>query len=120
MSELIGKLRLADLPAAAEALRAQVREFLRVALPAAPAHVRARSWMGFDAQFSRALAERGWVGVTMPRLFGGAELDAFSRYVLVEELLCAGAPVSAHWIADRQSAPLILRFGSQAQQTARG
>ena len=117
MSELIGKLRLADLPAAAEALRAQVREFLCVALPAAPAHVRARSWMGFDAQFSRALAERGWVGVTMPRRFGGAELDAFSRYVLVEELLCAGAPVSAHWIADRQSAPLILRFGSQAQQT---
>ena len=117
MSELIRGLRLAELPASAEALRSQVREFLRVALPVAPAHVRARSWMGFDAQFSRALAERGWVGVTMPRRFGGAELDAFSRYVLVEELLCAGAPVSAHWIADRQSAPLILRFGSQAQQT---
>ena len=35
---------------------------------------------------------------------------------LVEELLAAGAPVSAHWIADRQSAPLILRYGSETQR----
>jgi alkylation response protein AidB-like acyl-CoA dehydrogenase len=38
------------------------------------------------------------------------------RYVVTEELLAAGAPVGAHWIADRQSAPLILRFGSEAQR----
>lgn len=116
MSELLQQLRLASLPAEAEALRTEVRAFLRDAMPATPAHIRARSWMGFDANFSRALAARGWVGVTMPRAFGGAELDAFSRYVLVEELLCAGAPVAAHWIADRQSAPLILKFGTPAQQ----
>jgi hypothetical protein len=38
------------------------------------------------------------------------------RYVLVEELLAVGAPVAAHWIADRQSGPLILRYGSATQQ----
>ena len=48
--------------------------------------------MGFDAGFSRALASRGWVGVTLPAEYGGANLDAFDRYVLVEELLAAGAP----------------------------
>ena len=116
MTGLLSNLRVARLPPAAEALRSEVRAFIRDALPAAPAHVRARSWMGFDTEFSRALAARGWVGVTLPRQFGGAEFDAFSRYVLVEELLCAGAPVSAHWIADRQSGPLILRFGTAAQQ----
>jgi alkylation response protein AidB-like acyl-CoA dehydrogenase len=72
--------------------------------------------MGFDADFSRRLARRGWVGVTLPKAYGGAELDAFCRFVLVEELLCAGAPVAAHWIADRQSGPLILRYGTEAQR----
>jgi alkylation response protein AidB-like acyl-CoA dehydrogenase len=43
-------------------------------------------------------------------------MDAFSRFVLVEELLCAGAPVSAHWIADRQSGPLINKFGDEMQR----
>ena len=72
--------------------------------------------MGFDAEFSRKLAARGWVGVTLPKEYGGANLDAFSRFVLVEELLAAGAPVSAHWIADRQSGPLINKFGTEAQR----
>ncbi|MEI7783909.1 MAG: acyl-CoA dehydrogenase family protein [Betaproteobacteria bacterium] len=116
MTSLLGQLRLAELPAHAEALRAQVKAFLAEALePAAPSR-RARSWMGFDANFSRRLAQRGWVGVTLPAQYGGAELDAFARYVLVEELLAVGAPVSAHWIADRQSGPLILKFGSDAQK----
>ena len=72
--------------------------------------------MGFDAGFSKKLAARGWVGVTLPARYGGASMDAFSRYVLVEELLAVGAPVSAHWIADRQSGPLILKFGTDAQK----
>jgi alkylation response protein AidB-like acyl-CoA dehydrogenase len=72
--------------------------------------------MGFDAAFSRKLAQRGWVGLTLPAQYGGAELDAFARYVLVEELLAVGAPVAAHWIADRQSGPLIAKFGTEAQK----
>lgn len=116
MSSLLSQLRLATLPAHAQALRADVKVFLAEALEPAPPHVRARSWMGFDAAFSRKLAARGWVGVTLPQQYGGADLDAFSRYVLVEELLAVGAPVSAHWIADRQSGPLILKFGSDTQK----
>ena len=116
MSTLLSQLRLAALPPAAMALRAEIKAFLAEALEPAPPHVRARSWMGFDAGFSRRLAARGWVGVTLPAAYGGANIDAFSRYVLVEELLAAGAPVSAHWIADRQSGPLILKFGTDAQK----
>ena len=116
MSRLLSELRLAALPPAAQALRSDIKAFLAASLEPAPAHVRARSWMGFDAAFSRLLAARGWVGVTLPTEYGGASLDAFSRYVLVEELLAVGAPVAAHWIADRQSGPLILKFGTEAQK----
>jgi len=116
MSTLLDRFEPAALPAAAEAFRAEVRDFLADQMPPLPADRRARSWMGFDAVFSRKLAARGWVGVTLPRAHGGAQMDAFSRFVLVEELLTAGAPVSAHWIADRQSGPLIHKFGSEAQR----
>jgi alkylation response protein AidB-like acyl-CoA dehydrogenase len=36
--------------------------------------------------------------------------------VVVEETLAAGAPVSAHWIADRQSGPTLLKFGTEEQR----
>ncbi|RZL91496.1 MAG: acyl-CoA dehydrogenase [Variovorax sp.] len=115
-THLLEAFRLAKLPEEAEAFRAEVRTFLATHLaPAAPA-VRARTWMGFDAAFSRRLAERGWVGITLPASYGGAGLDAFRRFVLVEEMLAASAPVAAHWIADRQSGPLIHKFGTEAQK----
>lgn len=37
------------------------------------------------------------------------------RYVVLEELLAAGAPVGAHWIADRQTGTLILRYGHESE-----
>jgi len=104
------------IPPQDEALRARIRAFLAEATRDMPADRRARSWMGFDAEFSRKLAAQGWVGLTLPKKYGGAELGHFARYILVEELLCSGAPVSAHWIADRQSAPLILNYGTEAQR----
>lgn len=116
MSQLLSSLRYARLPDTAENFRSEVRAFLRSEWTPPPAHIRARSWMGFDPGFSRKLAQQGWVGLTLPVEYGGAGLDAYSRFVLVEELLTAGAPVAAHWIADRQSGPLILRFGTETQR----
>jgi hypothetical protein len=106
----------ASVPAGAEEFRTQVKIFLAEKLPDRPSYVRARTWSAFDAQFSRALADRGWLGLTLPKQYGGGGYDAFSRFVLVEELLIAGAPVAAHWIGDRQSGPLILRYGSEEQR----
>ena len=116
MSNLLSAFRLARLPVETNPFRAEVKAFLQSSFEPAPPDIRARSWMGFSAAFSQKLAARGWVGVTLPAQYGGASLDAFSRFVLVEELLAAGAPVSAHWIADRQSGPLILKFGTEAQR----
>ena len=113
---MLEPLSLTPLPKEAEALRPAVREFVRSYTGKVPLEQRARSWMGFDADFSRALAQRGWVGVTLPKQYGGAGLDAFSRFVLIEELLGNSTPVAAHWIADRQSGPLILKYGTQQQK----
>lgn len=113
---MLAPLPLARIPEEDEALREPVRAFLREALVGMPPEKRARSWMGFDAYFSHKMAAKGWVGLTLPKKYGGAGRSPFARFVLVEEMLAAGAPVAAHWIADRQSAPLILRYGSEAQR----
>ncbi|MFC7610889.1 acyl-CoA dehydrogenase family protein [Teichococcus aestuarii] len=113
---MLAALPLSAIPAEDEALRPAIRAFLAEQVPQIPPERRARSWMGFDAGFSRALGGQGWLGLTFPEEYGGAGRGPFARYVLVEELLAAGAPVSAHWIADRQSGPLILRFGTEAQR----
>ena len=103
-------------PSTLDGFRQEVRAFLNEELGDMPVHERARTWMGTDIAFSRQLAKRGWLGLTIPTSHGGAGKDFMARFVLSEELLVAGAPVAAHWIADRQSAPLIMRYGTEAQQ----
>jgi alkylation response protein AidB-like acyl-CoA dehydrogenase len=107
---------LLDLPPEAEQLRGEVRAFLRETVGGAAPHRRARSWGGHDPEFSRKVGARGWIGMTWPKQYGGHERSALERYVVLEEMLAAGAPVSAHWVADRQSGPLLLRFGTEAQR----
>src|SRR5688500_2268833 len=86
----------------AEQFRAEVRVFLEEALRGTSAELRAGSWMNADITFSRRLADRGWIGMTWPSQYGGSDRSNMLRYVLLEEMLAAGAPVGAHWIGDRQ------------------
>jgi len=102
-----------ELPPQLQALREDVRAFLKGFSSQWSSAQRARSWDGYDPAFSRALGARGWIGMTWPKRYGGGEHSALERYVVLEELLFAGAPVVAHWIADRQSGPLLLRFGTE-------
>lgn len=101
---------------AAEILRAEVRDFLSAAMRDIPAHIRAKNWSGTDREFSRKLGARGWVGMRLPKQYGGHERNALDRYVVLEELLAAGAPVGSHWVADRQSGPLLLRHATESQK----
>src|SRR5271166_1219105 len=101
---------------AAESLRAEVRTFVAAELAHRNSVDRAQSWSGFDPAFSRKIAQQGWIGMTFPQQYGGHGRTALERYVVLEEMLAAGAPVSAHWIADRQSGPLLLRVGTEEQK----
>jgi acyl-CoA dehydrogenase len=107
---------LRDTPPEAPALRAELRAFLAEAGRDWSPMVRAYSWMAFDRDFSRAVGERGWIGMTWPKAYGGGERTAMDRYVVLEEMLAVGAPVAAHWIGDRQSGPLLLRLGTEEQR----
>lgn len=98
-------------------LRAEVRAFLREHAAGWTTIDWARSWIGFDREFSRAVGARGWIGMTWPKPYGHAR-SQIERYIVVEEMLAAGAPVAAHWIADRQSGPLILSRGTDEQKQA--
>lgn len=109
-------LSLSETPQGTQALRQKVRALIARHVVQRPADQRARSWMGWDRDFTRALAAEGLVGLTLPTEYGGGGLGPFERFAVVEELLAAGAPVAAHWIADRQSAPLILKFGTEEQR----
>jgi len=105
------------LDAACGELRAQVREFLRDERAAGRFEPACDSWLrGADRAFSRKLGERGWLGMTWPKRYGGHERSQRERYVVIEELLAAGAPVAGHWIAERQVGSSILRHGTEEQK----
>ena len=98
-----------------EVLREEVRQFL----DDNSEHLETRNSdfvTGHDPVFSKKLGDKGWIGMTWPVELGGGSKTFFERYVVTEELLAAGAPVSAHWIADRQSGPLLLNYGTETQK----
>jgi alkylation response protein AidB-like acyl-CoA dehydrogenase len=109
-------------PVAAEtpelgALRREVRAFVADEIAQHRWDPGVDSWLtGWDPSFSKRLAERGWLGMTIPPEYGGHGRGFLERFAVTEELLAAGAPVAFHWIADRQVAPNLLRFGTEEQK----
>lgn len=96
-----------------ELLRAEVREFL---VNWQGDRHGAASFSGFDPAFTQALAIRGWIGMGFPKRYGGGGYGFMERLIVLEELLAVRAPVFAHAVAERQSGPLLLRFGSERQR----
>lgn len=113
---MLDSLEFSSVPDEDEAIRPVLRAFLDESLVHLPHDIRARSWMGHDPDFSRRLAAQGWVGMTLPTEYGGQGRSYFARFVVAEELLAASVPVGAHWVAERQSGPLILHYGTEEQR----
>jgi acyl-CoA dehydrogenase len=106
-----------NLPARTAGLRADVRRFLADEQAAGLWTARADSWLsGWDERFSAELGRHGWLGMTIPTEYGGRGASALDRYVVTEELLAAGAPIAAHWVADRQIGASLMRFGTDEQR----
>ena len=98
-------------------LRGSLRDFLagdRAAFGWEPA---VDAWLSsWDEDFSARLGDAGFLGLTIPPEYGGRGLGHLHRYVVTEELLACGAPVAAHWIADRQVGPGLLSYGTEEQR----
>ena len=75
-----------------------------------------RGWPGGTRSSPRGWARPDSIGLTIPQRYGGHGLGHLHRYVVTEELIAAGAPVAAHWTADRQVAPGLLTYGSEEQR----
>ena len=98
-------------------LRLEVREFVKNIFKKNCITPSPDAWVfGANTDFSKQLGKKGWLGMSFPKKYGGHERSMLERYVVTEELLVSGAPVAAHWIADRQSGSQILRFGTEEQK----
>lgn len=105
------------LPPEADEMRRKVRGFLKEERDNGRYAAHRTSWSTFDPEFSKRAAKAGFIGMTWPKRYGGAEYSNLQRFVVTEEMLAAGAPGGAHWIADRQSGPQILKHGSERART---
>lgn len=98
-------------------LRARVREFIAADHAEFGWQPEIDAWLcGADPAFSARLGAAGFLGLTIPTEYGGHGLGHLHRYVVTEELLLSGAPVAAHWFADRQVAPGLLTYGTEEQR----
>jgi len=103
------------LPPECEQLRAEVRAFLAEEIAAGsfePGGVRTPG-SSRSAEFSRRVGARGWIGMTWPKKYGGHERSFLERFVVTEEFQAVNAPVRLHFVADRQSGPMLLKYAPE-------
>jgi len=106
----------AELTEGERELQGEVRAFLARELPRGTFTPGLGMGAPRDRAFSAKLAAQGWLGMALPARYGGHDRSAVDRFVVTEELLRWGAPVGHHWVADRQTGPVINRFGSEEQK----
>jgi acyl-CoA dehydrogenase len=102
------------LPPECERLRDEVRAFVAEEMEAGD--IKSNGATGgdsFNRDFSRKVGAKGWLGMTWPKKYGGHERTFLERYVVTEELRVANAPVRLHFVADRQSGPILLRYAPE-------
>jgi acyl-CoA dehydrogenase len=102
------------LPPECDQLRREVRAFLadEIAAGTFDPH-RPQTEDADNPGFSRRVGERGWIGMTWPKTYGGHERSFLERYVVTEEMRVANAPTRRFFVADRQSGPVLLKYAPE-------
>ncbi len=102
------------LPPECDTLRQEVRAFLAEEV-AAGTFVPDRPGHGdsHNRAFSKRVGAKGWIGMTWPKKYGGRERNFLERYVVTEEFRVVNAPVRLHFVADRQSGPILLKYAPE-------
>jgi acyl-CoA dehydrogenase len=102
------------LPPECAVLRKEVRGFLTEHIAAGtfdPHH--GGHGESYNRAFSKSVGARGWIGMTWPKKYGGHERSQLERYVVTEEFRVANAPSNLHFVADRQSGPILLKYAPE-------
>ena len=98
-------------------LRQEVRDFVKSELNAGNFSPDIAGLVGGPSQdFSRKMSERGWIGMTWPKKYGGQERTYVEKMIMLEEMMRVKAPVGYHFSADRQVGPALMKFGSDWQK----
>jgi acyl-CoA dehydrogenase len=102
------------LPPECEKLRDEVRAFIAEETEAGTIKPSgATGGDSFSREFSRKVGAKGWLGMTWPKKYGGHERTFLERYVVTEELRVANAPSRLHFVADRQSGPILIKYAPE-------
>ncbi|MGA2405019.1 MAG: acyl-CoA dehydrogenase family protein [Syntrophobacteraceae bacterium] len=100
-----------------EKFRQEVRSFLEAELAAGRFTISSNELVGSASiEFSHKMAERGWIGMTWPRKYGGQERTYVDKMILSEEMCRVHAPIGYHFMGDRQVGPALIKFGSDWQK----
>src|SRR6202051_1464448 len=102
------------LPQQCQALRADVRAFLAEEISAGtfdPHHPEHGDLYRRD--FSSRVGAKGWIGMTWPKRYGGHERRQLERDVVTQKFRVANAPANFHFVADRQSGPILLKYAPE-------
>ncbi|MFC2070013.1 acyl-CoA dehydrogenase family protein [Chloroflexota bacterium] len=100
-----------------EKFRQEVRDFLEQEIKDGAWQPSCDAWIqGYSPEFTKKVAEKGWIGLMWPKEYGGQGRSHTDRLILTEELLRYGAPAACHWFADRQIGGSILGFGTEQQK----
>jgi len=75
------------------------------------------AWIqAYNPEFTKRVAQKGWIGLTWPKEYGGQGRSYIDRLILTEEMLRYGAPAACHWFPDRQVGGSIVTFGTEEQK----
>ncbi|MBW2370605.1 MAG: acyl-CoA dehydrogenase family protein [Deltaproteobacteria bacterium] len=100
-----------------EKLRREVSDFIKSELAAGTFQVKSKGIVSDrDIEFSRKMADRGWIGFTWPNAYWGQGRSYVEKTILNEQLYKVQAPTGYHFLADRQVGPSIIHFGSDWQK----
>src|SRR5579862_2412804 len=104
------------LPESCQILRREARAFLAEEIAKGtfdPNNPRRSEESSHAKEFAKRVGAKGWIGMTWPKKYGGRERSFLERYVLTEEFRVANAPVRSHFVADRQSGPILLKYAPE-------
>jgi alkylation response protein AidB-like acyl-CoA dehydrogenase len=96
------------------ALRDDVRQLAeRVVRPRVPVMEARRT---VEHELAREIAARGWIGVTIPRRYGGMDLGHLAKTIIIEELSRVSGAMGAMVQASQLGVAKVVHFGTERQK----
>jgi alkylation response protein AidB-like acyl-CoA dehydrogenase len=97
-----------------EKFREEIKDFLKTEIEQGNFIPRQNAWAEeFSKEFSQKIAKKGWIALTWPKKYGGADRSYIERTILMEELMRYQAPLMCHFVGERQIGPSLIHFGSE-------